>query len=367
MPVACSTPSTGVVNGLSPATNFQASFTLVTRTDRLAVLTGDRLVPVRDEQRFGAGIGHRPTSVAVGNDAIAVVDGAWLGVIRPDGSANVIACARCTSVAAGGDDLVVLRSSLADELAFELVRFSQGLEQRSIVTARQVTERTSPDAEPLEGAELMAANATTAWIAYSDRFGFTRGGSRTVAAYSADGSLVATTRILGTIYHSAVSADGRFLAVADGGSGGACITDSTLDVIDLTTMGSLDTAPRIPVRALLAAAPDDVPSLNFTTESLSWRGSVAVAVGITSRGNEPGGSGSGCGGQAWARRYDSATQRFTDAKVGRNSDVPIGPTCRGGWHRSGNGVSITSASGAVWQVDGLVYAPPPAPQCKVER
>ncbi|MGW6194793.1 hypothetical protein ACWF0M_01475 [Kribbella sp. NPDC055110] len=289
-------------------------------------------------------------------------------MIRPDGSANVVACARCTSVAAAGHDLVVLRSSLADELAFELVRFSQALEQRSVVTARQVTERTAPDAEAPEGAQLMAANATTAWVAYTDRFGFVRGGSRTIAAYAGDGSLVATTRVLGTIYHSDVSADGRYLAVADGGSGGVCVTDSALDVIDLTTMGSLDTAPRVPVRALLAAAPDDVPSLLFTTDDLLWQGSVAVAVGISSRGDEnssrPGGR---CGGQGWARKYDTKTQTYTDVKVGRHAGIPIGPTCQGGWHSSGDGISMTSASGAVHQVDALVYAAPLPPQCKVER
>ncbi|WP_329000363.1 hypothetical protein OHA18_38760 [Kribbella sp. NBC_00709] len=361
---ACSSGSTVIDDNLTAATTATASFQLVKSSGRLSVLSGAGESLVRDEGRIGAD-NRTVVAGAVGANAVGVVDGAWLGLIGPDGSARTVACRRCRSVMAGGNDVVVLRDSQADDLAFEIVRFDAGLGEQHAVTARRMTERTSPDAEENNDAELLAANATTVWVAYTDRFGFVRGGSRTIAAYSNDGRLIRSTHVLGTIYAHAVSADGRFLAIANGGSGGACVTDSSIDVIDLTAMRGLDAEPRIPVRARLEAAPDDVPSLNFTTEQLYWNGSVAVAVGITSRGND---AVSGCDREAttWVRKYDPSTQRFTDTKTGRNTDIAVGPACGDGWHRDKT-VVITSSTGTVRRVDDLLYAPPPPAGCGEQR
>ena len=174
---------------------------------------------------------------------------------------------------------------------FEVASFGRDLRRVESVTLRRLTERTDPEQERnVSEVSLLAANETTVWLAYTDRFGFGRGGSRTIAAYSREGRLLRSTRVRGLIYKTVVSNDGKYLAVADGGSSGACITAGEIDVIDLVSMRALDTSPRIPINALLEAAPNDAPDLNFAADELVWRNTTLFATGETSRGNDPGGN-----------------------------------------------------------------------------
>jgi len=367
--VGCPSKEATTASELSPATTAHASFALIRRAEQLLILNAAGEIPVPidgDADPFGA---SSSTAEAIDGETVALIDRGRLVTVRHDGSAQSVPCVRCNSVIWSGEDLVVLSESLSAGRTFDLTRFNRELEPKTTITLRRQTERTDPNYERNEvGVIALAANSNTVWAAYTDRFGFARGGSRTIAAYDNDGNLVRSTRVPGSIYASSVSDDGRFLAVADGGSGGACITASEVDVINLTTMRSLDTSPRIPIQAVLETPPEDVPSLNFAAFDLHWRGGSAVAIGETSRGNDPEGQGS-CDPQAtrWVRTFDTATQIFTDTKADVDPGSYIGPTCL---HRlrsstTSNDWQLTTGPGQTRAVemDSLIYHPPLPPEC----
>jgi hypothetical protein len=367
---ACTTtPSSPTFDG-QPATVATASFALFGHDDQLLVVTGEQDMPVHDPHPTGTVQDFESTAAApIDANTLAVVSPDRLSVVRRDGTASSATCRGCQSVIWTGQDLAVLRPADGQGQTFEILRYSRDLEPAGQVTGRQLTERTDPEAERTvgSGVQLLAASPTTVWVGYEDRFGFSRGGSRTIAAYARDGTLLRINRVPGSIYASAVSDDGRYLAVTDGGSSGACITAAELDVMDLTTMKSLDTSQRIPTSALLAADPDDLPDLNFAAFRLVWHGGIATALGETSRGNAEGANASGCDPEAkqWARHYDTRTQTFTDVEIAAQPDVFVGPDCADRVRQDARTSSweVVAGSGARRQLDSaytlLLYKPRP--------
>lgn len=350
---------------LSSANLVRGGFSLAMTTDGLAIIKGDSEIAVRDAD-LGAGKEDylEQAATAIDESTLAVTANSRLGLVKQDGSATSVECRGCVSVMWTGRDLVVLMPSTGEGQSFDLVSFDRDLHRTGSVTLRRLTERTDPEQQRnVSEVSLLAANDATVWLAYTDRFGFARGGSRTIAAYSREGRLLRSTRVPGLIYNKAISPDGRYLAVADGGSGGACITIGELDVIDLVTMRGLDTSPRIPNKALLEAAPDDVPSLNFAADELVWRGATLFATGETSRGNDPAGK-AGCDSEArrWIREYDATTQSFSDKESTRDIGVYIGPTCedRGKRVSTSDKWEVMGKSNRQWVFRGqFLYRPSP--------
>jgi hypothetical protein len=348
----------------------RAGFSLAMTSHGLAIIKGESQIAVRDPDLSAAEDNYwEQAASAVDESTLAVTANGRLGLVNQDGSATSVECRGCVNVIWTGQYLIVLMSSVGEGQTFEVVSFGRDLRRVESVTLRRLTERTDPEQQNDSAVSLLAANETTVWLAYTDRFGFVRGGSRTIAAYSREGKLLRSTRVSGLIYQTAVSNDGKYLAVADGGSSGACITAGEIDVIDLVSMRALDTSPRIPINALLEAAPNDVPDLNFAADELIWRGTTLFATGETSRGNNPGGNG-GCDPEAkrWLRSYDSATQTFSDKELTRDMGLYVGPTCedRAKLTPTTDKWEITAKSGQHWLFHGQFLYQPSAEDCAVE-
>jgi hypothetical protein len=336
----------------------------------LAIIKGDSEIAVRDADLSTAADNYlEQAATALDESTLAVTANGRLGLVKRDGSATSVECKGCVSVIWTGQDLIVLMSSAGEGQIFDVVSFGRDLRRAGSATLRRLTERTDPDQERnVSEVSLLAANETTVWLAYTDRFGFARGGSRTIAAYSREGELLRSTRVRGLIYSKAISMDGRYLALANGGSSGACITAGEIDVIDLVTMRGLDTSPRIPNQALLEAAPNDVPDLNFAADELVWRNTTLLATGETSRGNDPGGNG-GCDPEAkrWLRKYDTTTQTFSDKRLTRPTGLYVGPACedRAKLMSTTDKWEIAAKSGQRWVFHGQFLYRPSVEDCAV--
>jgi hypothetical protein len=370
--VACVLAATGCTSDTSPqevtlssANLVRGGFSLAMTTHGLALITGDSEIAVRDADLSAGKEDYlEQAATAIDESTLAVTANSRLGLVKKDGSATSVECRGCVSVMWTGHDLVVLMASTGEGQTFDLVSFGRDLQRTGSVTLRRLTERTDPEQQRnVSEVSLLAANDATVWLAYTDRFGFARGGSRTIAAYSREGRLLRSTRVPGLIYSKAISSDGRYLAVADGGSGGACLTIGELDVIDLVAMRGLDTSPRIPNKALLEAAPNDVPSLNFAADELVWRGATLFATGETSRGNDPAGK-AACDLEArrWIREYDTTTQSFSDKEATRDIGVYVGPACEDRGKRVSNSDKweVIGKSRRQWVFQGqFLYRPSP--------
>ena len=210
----------------------RAGFSLAMTSHGLAIIKGESQIAVRDPDLSAAEDNYwEQAASAVDESTLAVTANGRLGLVNQDGSATSVECRGCVNVIWTGQYLIVLMSSVGEGQTFEVVSFGRDLRRVESVTLRRLTERTDPEQQNDSAVSLLAANETTVWLAYTDRFGFVRGGSRTIAAYSREGKLLRSTRVSGLIYQTAVSNDGKYLAVADGGSSGACITAGEIDVI----------------------------------------------------------------------------------------------------------------------------------------
>ena len=95
------------------------------------------------------------------------------------------------------------------------------------------------------------------------------GWSSVVAQYDYQGNLLAHVSVAGILGRSAVSPDGRLLALGVGGSSGACITISEPVLVDLQSLGMQPVEPKVP-----AAVIDDSGAFGepwFLLTDLIWR------------------------------------------------------------------------------------------------
>jgi hypothetical protein len=324
---ACSddAPSRRTVDDLAPAASPRASFVLARVGEEIVVVTHDGATPTQlnedpDSNEFLA------AAVAVSDDTVAAFHDDGVVLVHADGSSDSAACDGCHGLAWSGSGLVTLRDDEIEGGVFDIVFLDDHLEERSSSTAQRITERSEDFTEPDEiGVELLAANEDTVWVAYPDRYGFGRGGSRAIAAYGRDGQLIGSTSVGGLLYDDALSPDGRYLAVADGGSGGACVTDASLDVVDLVRLRTLDTEPRIPVDAAYATDPDHLYALLFTGQELVWDGGDVLVGGYASVGNAPGDCDQSP--MLFTRRFDPEAQLFEDEQAEGRIALPTGLGC----------------------------------------
>lgn len=297
-------------SALPPAVWAPGTFAVVAdRSGSLSISVEGELKPVdyrgpEASEYFGNDIG-----VAIDDERVAVIHAGRLVLIERDGTAMGVVCEDCESVTWNGDKIVVQRPSLSEGRAFDIATYSLELKQADRRTFRQATERSDPGGDQsATGVSLLAAGPDVIWVDYTDRFGFARGGSRTVAAYSLrSGERLGKTHLPGSPYLVSLSHDGRFLAVAYGGSSGACSTVGELDVIDVTSMTVLNTGPRVPAAAKATINPNEGPM--FRIEDLRWSGHTVVATGKVYLGW---GDADCDPGTTWRRQFDSGTGVMRD-------------------------------------------------------
>lgn len=302
------------VGSFSPAASEPGQFAVVVGDGgHLAVLDVDGLRPIayQGPKPSGGPFGGSP-AVALDDDTVALLTGDILMIVDSSGQARSIRCEECLSLAWSGEQILVERRSQAEGNAFDVSFYSPSLKEKARRSFRPTAERHSSEAEQVEPAGgLLAASPEAFWMQHADRFGFTRGGSRTITAYDHRGPVVAATRVRGAIYEHALSPDGRYLAIVDGGSSGTCSTVGELDVIDLTNTTLLDTSPRIPPGAFAAVDQHQMGESTFALGPIWWQNSELVATGTYRQD-------SNCEGQEWewTRRYDPTRQVFTDTANG---------------------------------------------------
>lgn len=230
----------------------------------------------------------------------------------------------------------------------------------------KIFERVGP--EPIErydeAPQIVAVGDAVVWIAYPDREGFARGGSRLVAKHDLTGRLLASVRVDGAIYDSAPSPGGRYLALLAGGSGGACHTQSNLRVVDLDSMRSVNTAPDTPLAALAEA--QDGYDVYFTGAGLRWASPTVVeALGTTAHH-----SAAECdaGLQTWRRVLDVQEPGVADepvAHVDPDTSGWVGPACDDVLFADDQGLVLRTGGRETVLPDAqLLYAAEPPERCQ---
>ncbi len=106
-------------------------------------------------------------------------------------------------------------------------------------------------------------------VSYITTNGISRGGPSVVGLYALDGTLGRYWTVDGAVYGVESSADGRFLGLGVGGSGGACNSSATPVAIDTQSPDPVALA-----RHTSAAR------WNYVTTDLWWNGSQLVTTGV---------------------------------------------------------------------------------------
>jgi hypothetical protein len=265
---------------------------------------------------------------AVGLDAsrAAVVAGDQIAVMSPGRPATVADCADCAGIAATDEFIVSTRKNYTPGEGFEILLFSHdGAPVRSIA-ARRLEERvtTTYPAENTESPITLAADPDRVTVGYLARAGGVRAGPSIVAQYDYQGNLLAHVSVAGILGRSAVSPDGRLLALGVGGSSGACVTTSEPFVVDLQSLQVRPIEPRVP-----AAVIDDSGSFSepwFLLTDLIWRDTTLLATGEVhelaaeeSCDPDP---------EVWQRSFEPAAGRLVDTPdLGARAIRWVGPDC----------------------------------------
>ncbi|MGH3988585.1 MAG: cupin domain-containing protein, partial [Pseudonocardiaceae bacterium] len=95
---------------------------------------------------------------------------------------------------------------------------------------------TAYGAENTESPVTLAADPDSVTVGYLSRNGGNRRGPSIIAQYDHDGRLLRNVTVDGLVGRSAVSPNGRHLALEVSGSGGACVTVSRPVVVDLESL-----------------------------------------------------------------------------------------------------------------------------------
>jgi hypothetical protein len=298
------------------AQDSRPDFAIVTDDEGgAAVVTGSEVVRVDRLEPLGLSFAGYDES------HVAFAGGDRVGLVARDGSFEQTSCVRCAGVFVYGDEIITARDNYQPGGGFDVVRLGPDLETRSVTPARRLTERIASDSlgENLYGVpSVVASSSDRFWVVYMSRNGGARGGPELVVSYDWSGRLRGHVKVPGLLLESALSSDGRYLAVGYGGSGGACVTRVDLGIVDLKAMsftpGTVDELP----------AGVDVPVGSFSggwffAKELSWEGTTVSAVGEV---HVPDDSGCDEDPETWTRTYDTATTEYRDTRPA--SEVTVG-------------------------------------------
>ncbi|MFE9577109.1 hypothetical protein ACFYO1_12045 [Nocardia sp. NPDC006044] len=255
-----------------------------------------------------------------------VVSSSTIGIVTAAGEQATAPCAGCRGVAVVGDTVFTARTNYRAGDGFDIVEFDATLREVRSAPAQRVNERWLGvrNADDVRPPAVVAATKDAVYVSYISRSGGARHGPEIVAEYGWTGEQREYVLIDGQKIGYAVSPDARYLAMASGGSGGACRTTANLRVIDLRQMRELDTYPDRPLEHMVATGSLSEPW--FFAEDLRWvAGEVVVTGQVHSlRPNED------CdpAPRSWTRRYQVESQSFIDTPADpiRATRV-IGPTC----------------------------------------
>lgn len=275
---ACS-PSVTVEPASAPAVRPVAEFMLVRRDADLIIVAGG-------SQTTLAGVLPPDTfdidAAAVDAGHVAVrVDNQLLIIDRVGSVASAELDSSCSGLVSDGDRIAVLCDPSRRDRIVTVQVFSVDAYKAGEVPVHLRQERNSSfnGFSSEFSIDIVAAGPSHFWLEYTDRLGFTRGGSRLLARHNWDGTPDAATRLDGAVYDTEISADGRFAAFLVGGSGGACHTDAHLRVVDLAATRQLDTSPETPpearARGMVASA------VYLTGQHLRWYGDTIHLWGTT--------------------------------------------------------------------------------------
>ncbi|MER7081357.1 hypothetical protein SAMN02982929_01949 [Saccharopolyspora kobensis] len=257
------------------------------------------------------------------DSARAVVVYADRVVVVARGSEPVVRdCAECSGVAVTDTDIVTARTNHAPDNGFDLVLYDHELAAERVVPAQRLQERASTGlADNTESPVTLAADEDKITVGYLARDGGNRRGPSVIAQYDYAGELLGSTKVDGLLGRSAVSPDGRLLAVGVGGSGGYCVNPYEPVVVDLSTLGVREVEPAVP-----GTSPDD-PDPWFELTDLVWAGEALLATGELHVVRNPG---EVCDPEpeVWQRTIDPETGAPVDSGGHQAiSTRQVGPDC----------------------------------------
>lgn len=324
------------VHRFTPAAAPTTAFTILRDGAALTVIGSNTMVHVVAGDFHSGSSGVQ--AAAVDQDRAVLVGNDQIGIVSSDGSLRAAPCEGCEQALWTGSSFVVLKKTVFPENSFALLQVNANdLSVVAEATVHRPTERTSEGVATEDGGvTLLAANSDSVWIAYENRFGGARFGERTVAVYSLDGHLLDTTAVEGRIYSSSVSPNGRYLAIADGGSSGACASVAALDVIDLVTLDALATTPAAPPDAHNAASEFD--DVYYFTSDFAWDNDTLVTMGRSNNTD--------CEDwTSWRRTYSMTNQTLVDQRLGGAPVTFADPTCTTPLVESEDGGYVVSVPG----------------------
>ena len=308
------------VAGVATPAAGEPDFAVVAGADGVALVGQDWLEPVSGLDGRDAGYAG---ALAVPLDATGavVLAGGRLAVVRPHVPPVVVDCADCSGLAVTPDLVVTTRKNYTPGNGFDLLLLRHDLTPSRVVQAERLEERSTTDypGENTASPVTLAADASAVTVGYLARDGGVRRGPSIVARYGLDGKLLASTSVDGVLGRSAVSPDGRHVAVGVGGSAGACITLSSPVVVDTDSLRVRTFTPALPGKA--RSSGDD--SWFFLTD-LVWRGGALSATGQLHAPPE----GETCDPrpEVWRRDFDTATGTVVDS-TGHPATRWNGPGC----------------------------------------
>ncbi|RKT88765.1 hypothetical protein SAMN05421805_107275 [Saccharopolyspora antimicrobica] len=231
-------------------------------------------------------------------------------------------CAECTGVAVTDTDIVTTRTNHAPDNGFDLVLYDHELSAERVVPAQRLQERASTSlAENTESPVTLAADEDRITVGYLARDGGNRRGPSVIAQYDYAGQLLGSTKVDGLLGRSAVSPDGRLLAVGVGGSSGYCTNPYEPVIVDLATLRVREVEPAVP-----GTSPDD-PDPWFELTDLVWAGETLLATGELHVVRDPG---EVCDPEpeVWQRAIDPETGAPADSGGHQAiSTRQVGPGC----------------------------------------
>lgn len=339
-------------------------YSITSESDALMVRRGASALPIEADLDVPAA--HQ--IVPVPGERFAVLTDGKLAVLDSQGAGPIVAIdPGCDSPTNAGERiLVICPGSDIQGSEFRVGIFDLALNEVDRLELNRVHERAG--VKPLDSNEgppsVLAAGPEVVWIAYSDRKGWGRGGSRLIAKHDYRGRVLATLRVDGVIYGAAQSPDGRYLAMFAGGSNGAMDTVANLRVIDLGSMTTLNTAPDAPAAAMRDShAPDDI---YFTGSELHWIDSEhLIAIGGTEHHAQ---LGTDRPRLWWERRFDVGGLGVTDRAIpepnGDGEQGWLGPGCDDVIEPDTDGLRIRQGDQSRTLPDAqLLYAAPKPQEC----
>ncbi len=305
------------------------SYSVTRESDAIVIRSGTSEVVV--ETDLGDTVGS--PVVPLPNQRFAVVGEGKLAALGADGLGSVVPLDKvCGDLTPAGERILLMcAGSELRGSEFQVRVFDSALRETDRLDLTRVHERVGEKAT--DGNEsppaILAAGAEAIWIVYVDRKGWGRGGSRMIAKHDYAGRVLSTLHVDGVIYETALSPDGRYLAMFAGGSSGAMDTVSNLRVVDLGLMTVLNAAPDTPGAAMRdSRSTEDV---YFTGAELRWVDSeTLIATGSTEHHAD---TGADRPRRWWERHFDVRQVGLTDRSIPEPTTEGetgwVGPGCDG--------------------------------------